>query len=230
MIWSGFILGFLGSFHCIGMCGPLAMALPDASLSNGRFIAGRVLYNFGRAVTYALMGALFGLIGYGFYFSGIQQAVSIAIGILLLLGALPLPGRLKNWGRYSFSGRLKKLLVPLFQKTAASSLFVIGLLNGLLPCGFVYMGIAGAILTGSILNGALFMFLFGLGTFPMMMLLSVSRRFATPKFRFHVNRWIPYIAMVIGILLILRGFNLGIPYVSPDLSKNAQHAASCCHK
>lgn len=230
MIWSGFLLGFLGSFHCVGMCGPLAMALPDPSSSNAKFIFGRILYNFGRAITYAMMGAVFGLIGYGFYFSGIQRAVSITIGILIIFSALPMLGRLKNKWQFNFSGRLKKMLAPLFQKTAASNLFIIGLLNGLLPCGFVYMGIAGAVLTGTVIDGTLFMLLFGLGTFPMMMMLSVSRRFVTPKFRLQINRLMPYIAIMVGTLLILRGLNLGIPYLSPDLSANAHHAASCCHK
>ncbi|MBK9731189.1 MAG: sulfite exporter TauE/SafE family protein [Chitinophagaceae bacterium] len=230
MIWGGFMLGLLGSFHCVGMCGPLAMALPDSNASNARFIWGRILYNLGRATSYALMGAFFGLIGFGFYFSGIQQGMSITIGLLLLFSAIPVFTEFKNRWQFGFSGKLKKLLAPLFLKTSASNLYFIGLLNGLLPCGFVYMGIAGALLAGTVINGALFMLLFGLGTFPMMMLLSVSRRFATPKFRFRINRLMPHIAMLVGMLLILRGLNLGIPYLSPDLSMSAQQTNNCCHK
>lgn len=230
MIWSGFVLGFLGSFHCIGMCGPLAMSLPDTASSNVYFMSGRLLYNLGRAVTYTFMGALFGLIGYGFYFSGIQQLVSVTLGVLLLGSTIPFFAKIKYHRYFSFSHGLKRLLAPLLLKSSASNLFVIGLLNSLLPCGFVYMGIAGALLTGTIINGALFMLLFGLGTFPMMMLLSVSTRFATPKLRFRINRFMPYAVMAVGILLILRGLSLGIPYISPDLSLNGQQAAACCHK
>ncbi len=230
MIWSGFFLGLLGSFHCVGMCGPLAMSLPDNASSDTGFISGRVLYNFGRAVTYALMGAVFGLIGYGFNFSGIQQFVSITIGILLIGSVMPLFAKARNRWYFGFSNVLKKMLGPLLLNAFASNLFVIGLLNGLLPCGFVYMGIAGALLTGTAVNGALFMLLFGLGTFPLMMLLSVSRRFATPQLRFRINRLMPYAVMAVGVLLILRGLNLGIPYVSPDLTMDETHAANCCHK
>lgn len=230
MVWSGFVLGLLGSFHCIGMCGPLAMSLPDPVASNARFIYGRALYNFGRAVTYTFMGAFFGLLGYGFYFAGIQQILSIVIGLLLLISVIPVVGKFRFRWQHHFTGRLKSWLAPLFRDVGASNLFVIGLLNGLLPCGFVYMGIAGALITGTVVQGALFMLLFGLGTFPMMMMLSVSRRFATPKFRFHINRLMPYIAMIVGVLLILRGLNLGIPYLSPDLSMHGMHADECCRK
>ncbi len=230
MVWSGFLLGLLGSLHCVGMCGPLAMALPDPAVSNTRFVFGRLLYNLGRAVTYAMMGLIFGLIGYGLHLTGIQQIVSIAIGVLILINAIPAFARINSHWQKPVVSKLKAILAPMFQKTAASGLFIIGLLNGLLPCGFVYMGIAGAILTGSAIKGASFMFLFGLGTLPMMMAMSVSRRFFTPRFRFHITRAMPFIAMVVGTLLILRGLNLGIPYVSPDLSDNAGHMTGCCHK
>lgn len=230
MVWSGFLLGLLGSLHCIGMCGPLAMALPDPAVSNTRFVYGRLLYNIGRAVTYAIMGLIFGLIGYGLYLTGIQQIVSIAIGVLILINAIPAFARINSRWQKPVASKLKGILAPMFQKTTTSGLFIIGLLNGLLPCGFVYMGIAGAILTGSAINGALFMFLFGLGTIPLMMVMSVSRRFFKPRFRFHITRVMPFVAMVVGALLILRGLNLGIPYVSPDLSDNAGHMTNCCHK
>lgn len=230
MVWSGFLLGLLGSLHCVGMCGPLAMALPDPNVSNTRFLFGRLLYNLGRAVTYAIMGLIFGLIGYGLHLTGIQQIVSIAIGVLILINAIPAFARINSHWQKPVVSKLKAILAPMFQKTAASGLFIIGLLNGLLPCGFVYMGIAGAILTGSAVMGASFMFLFGLGTLPMMMAISMSRRFFTPKFRFHINRAMPFIALLVGALLILRGLNLGIPYVSPDLSDNAGHMTNCCHK
>ncbi len=230
MVWGGLLLGLLGSLHCVGMCGPLAMALPDPGISTARFVLGRLLYNLGRAVTYALMGLIFGLIGYGLYFVGIQQIVSITIGALILLSAIPALAVITSRWQQPIATRLKRILSPLFQKTAASGFFLIGLLNGLLPCGFVYMGIAGAILAGSALHGALFMFLFGLGTFPLMMVMSVSKRFLTPKFRFHITRIMPYVAFVVGTLLILRGLNLGIPYVSPDLTEHAGHLPGCCHK
>lgn len=230
MIWSGFLIGLLGSFHCAGMCGPLAMALPDSGNSQVKFLFGRFLYNLGRAVTYAAMGLLFGLIGYGVYVSGIQQVASISMGLLILISAIPAWSAWNGKWHQPVLQSLKKALLPLLQKTSVQNLFIIGLLNGLLPCGFVYMGIAGALLTASALDGAIFMFLFGLGTMPMMMLMSVNRRFFTPAFRFQINRFMPYFTILIGVLLIVRGLNLDIPFISPDISANGNVPAGCCHK
>lgn len=230
MIWSGFILGLLGSLHCVGMCGPLAMALPGFKQPTSRFIKGRILYNLGRAVSYAMMGLLFGAIGFGFYFAGIQQALTITVGVLILLNVMPVLFKIRNPYQEKFTRRLKKMLSPLLHKSSPSNLFSVGLLNGFLPCGFVYLAIAGAMLAGSAANGALFMFLFGLGTFPLMFLLSMSSRFATPKFRLHITRFVPYIASVIAVLLILRGLNLGIPYLSPQIADDHAKVEACCHK
>ncbi|MCK5087912.1 MAG: sulfite exporter TauE/SafE family protein, partial [Melioribacteraceae bacterium] len=84
-IWAGFVIGFLGSFHCVGMCGPIALALPIGNVSNFQLVIGRILYNLGRVVTYAFFGAMFGLFGKGIAIAGLQSYVSILLGASILL-------------------------------------------------------------------------------------------------------------------------------------------------
>jgi hypothetical protein len=175
---SALTLGLLGSFHCVGMCGPIALAIPLKTDSWLARIFGGVLYNLGRAITYAVMGAVFGLLGRGLVMSGFQQWVSIIMGAIMILSVIT-PSIYKNRfnadkGVFSFVGKLKMSLGKLFAQRSYSSLLMIGLLNGLLPCGLVYFAIAGAIATGSSASGSLFMFIFGLGTLPMLLAFLLS--------------------------------------------------------
>jgi sulfite exporter TauE/SafE len=226
-LWTAFLLGFVGSAHCAGMCGPLALALPGGG-GGATFLLGRLLYNFGRVVTYVLMGALFGLLGQGFALAGLQRWVSLALGLLILLGLLASPRLAKALPVTRFVGWLKASLGSLFQKRALTSLFGIGLLNGLLPCGLVYIACAGATATGSLLSGVDYMLAFGLGTVPMMLAISLVGTKLQFVLRLRLQRLIPVSLAIVGALLLLRGMALGIPYVSPKLP--AQPAdASCCH-
>ncbi|HOW32340.1 MAG TPA: sulfite exporter TauE/SafE family protein, partial [Bacteroidales bacterium] len=100
-----------------------------------------------------------------------------------------------------------------------SSLFLIGLLNGLLPCGLVYIAIAGSIGSGSALMGAIYMALFGLGTMPMLLAINLSGGFISTSLRKKINKLIPILVIIVGILFILRGLSLGIPYISPSEEK-----------
>jgi sulfite exporter TauE/SafE len=227
-------LGFLGSFHCIGMCGPIALALPLNKNSFLARLAGGVIYNFGRMLTYALFGGLFGLIGQSFALAGYQQWLSIAMGLLLLIMVF-LPESAMNKFQlsheiYSLIGKLKSKFSKLLLQKNYSSLFLIGLLNGLLPCGLVYLGIVGAIATGDSLQGSLFMAVFGLGTLPAMLSLSLISNSISLNFRNKIRKAIPAFIVVMGIMLILRGLNLGIPYLSPKMSKTDPTAHECCHK
>lgn len=216
---SALTLGLLGSFHCIGMCGPIALAIPLKTTSWLARITGGLIYNLGRAITYAAMGAIFGLLGRGLVMSGFQQWVSIIMGAIMILSVLT-PSLYKNRfnaekGLFSFVGKVKLSLGKLFTQRSYGSLFLIGLLNGLLPCGLVYMAIAAAIATGSAPGGSLFMFLFGLGTLPMMLAISLIGNLITLELRKKVSKLIPYAIVFIGVLFILRGLSLGIPFLSP---------------
>ncbi len=232
--WTAITLGFLGSFHCVGMCGPIALALPLNQQSYFTKFFGVLLYNIGRMFTYALFGALFGLVGQSFVIAGYQQGLSIALGIVIVTMVI-MPASMSNRFKitasiYSVIGNIKKKLGSLFQQKTYSSLLFIGTLNGLLPCGLVYLGIAGAIATGNGIQGGVFMAMFGFGTFPAMILLSLLGNTISISFRSKIRKVMPVFVACMGLLLILRGMNLGIPYVSPEMSATKVECHKCCHK
>lgn len=220
---SALVLGLMGSFHCAGMCGPIAIALPLHGNSIPQKIFGGALYNLGRTLTYGIMGAIFGLLGQGVQMIGFQQKVSVIMGAIMIISVF-FPALFRNQYRmdkslFSFVGKLKKSLAQLFSVRSYSSLFFIGLLNGLLPCGLVYMAIAGAIGTGEVLLGSLYMIMFGLGTIPMLLSISLAGNILNAAARRKINRLIPVLVVVVGIFFILRGLSLGIPYLSPPKEK-----------
>ena len=238
---SALTLGLLGSFHCVGMCGPIALAIPLKTDSWLARIFGGVLYNLGRAITYAIMGAVFGLLGRGLVMSGFQQWISVIMGAIMILSVIT-PSIYKNRfnadkGVFSFVGKVKMSLGKLFAKRSYGALLMIGLLNGLLPCGLVYFAIAGAIATGSSISGSLFMFIFGLGTLPMLLAISLIGNMITLELRKKITKLIPYAIVFIGVLFILRGLSLGIPYLSPPEKAmtipveqtEEEQKPSCCH-
>jgi len=232
-IWTGFVIGFLGSFHCIGMCGPIALALPIFNESYVKLLLGRVLYNLGRIVTYTLFGALFGLFGKSLELAGLQQNVSITIGIIMLVVIL-MPRKYKNrltdFYLYRFiSNFIKTSFSKLTQKKSNYSLFIIGVINGFLPCGFVYVALAGAVSTGSIYSGSAFMALFGFGTFPIMLVASLAGKYISLGLRSKINKLIPVLALILAVIFILRGLNLGIPYLSPKLNHMPINEEVICH-
>ncbi|WP_162052536.1 sulfite exporter TauE/SafE family protein [Pontibacter pamirensis] len=236
MIWAGFLFGLVGSFHCVGMCGPIAVALPFVWSSGWRYYAGRLLYNGGRIVTYTALGALAGAFGQSLQMAGLQQTVSIVSGILILL-LLVLPAALQ--GKAAKAVGTDKLMIWVrhklgyfFQKNSLGALFMVGLLNGLLPCGFVYIALAGAISAPGIEGAMLYMALFGLGTLPLMFLVSLSGKLISLKLRSTFSRMVPYVGMCLAILFIVRGLGLGIPYLSPKVAHTASHTTeiTCCTK
>lgn len=223
-------LGFLGSFHCIGMCGPIALAIPVKRGSALSMITGSFIYNFGRMITYAILGMLFGLIGQGISFAGWQNALSIALGIFILIMLL-FPKLSLLSGNFGLVLRalekIKSSIRTLFGIHNMGSLMLIGILNGLLPCGLVYLGIAGAMATGNSFDGALFMAAFGLGTFPAMVALTLVRNYISIRFRERIRSAVPVFVGAMAIILILRGMNLGIPYISPAVKTTG--SGSCHH-
>ncbi len=231
---TGFLIGLVGSFHCIGMCGPIAIALPVTAKGTWRFYAGRFLYNIGRTVTYAFFGAMMGVIGQRFFVAGFQQEVSIVVGALMIASAIA-PGLVNRiFGNLkiaqTITTRLKELFSAAFRKRTVASLFVVGVVNGFLPCGLVYMAMAGAATTGSIEGGAVFMAGFGLGTIPVMLGVSVAGSFIPLAVRHKISRLTPVFLFVLGVILLLRGLNLGIPMVSPKIPAQSAAAAAppCC--
>lgn len=229
----GLSIGLAGSFHCIGMCGPLALSLPLNNDSRRGRIYSIALYNIGRAVTYSLMGVLFGAIGSTLFLTGYQQVISISIGAVILFLVLFGNHLNANIGFINrFHNHIKILLGKLLrQEKNVLSYFGIGLVNGLLPCGLVYLAIASAVATGSVLGGGLLMLAFGLGTIPLMFALMVAGRYVSLAVRQKMRRLVPVFIGIMATLMILRGLGLGIPYISPSFAQNEKkEVMSCCSK
>ncbi len=222
MLWTAFVIGILGSFHCVGMCGPLVLALPGQSKGQRvRYLYGRLLYNSGRIITYGILGLTVGLVGKSISLAGYQQWLSISAGIFILLIML-LPGSKQYLvPRLGFLMRItngvKRQLSKLFKRDGLLALFIFGLLNGLLPCGLVYLALAGALAVGSITGSFSYMVLFGLGTVPLLLLLSFLGQFISQQWRHRMYKMVPVFMIFLAVLFILRGLNLGIPYISPQL-------------
>ena len=213
--WTAFTLGLLGSTHCVGMCGPIALALPLSKKQKWAIFKNASIYNLGRIITYSFLGLLFGLLGQGIAIAGFQQFFSIFAGILLLISALAF-ANLESWlVRFPFIAHfflwLKNKMGQLLKKGTPTSNFSIGLLNGLLPCGLVYVAIAGAIVTGGALEGALFMSLFGFGTMPLMLGLIFLGQSIRPSFKTFLRKASPVLMILFSILLIMRGINVSFP-------------------
>ncbi len=231
VIFSALLLGFVTSFHCAGMCGPIALALPLKNDTWLKRIISSSLYNLGRSITYAIMGLLFGILGQGLAMTGFQRWVGIVMGSLMIVAAF-FPAFFKSnfnldKSIFSFVGKLKSSLGLLFRKRSYSSLFTIGLLNGLLPCGPVYIALAASVATSNAYLGALFMFLFGIATIPILMAISLLGNLISINLRKKITRYIPVAVFIIGVLFVLRGLSLGIPFLSPpeEKIKNLEHKA-----
>jgi uncharacterized protein len=230
---AAFTIGVLGSFHCIGMCGPLALALPLKTNSLFSKFTGALLYNSGRIVTYSLFGLIAGSIGHSFSLFGIQQWLSVTVGIVILL-FIVLPKLFPSVFEHTniagtFFEKLRQAFGKLFFKKSNSTLFSIGFLNGLLPCGLVYLAIAGATATGSVTDAVLFMAAFGAGTLPVMWSIAFWGNFICLNARLHIRKMYPYMMMLVACVLILRGMGLGIPYISP-VHDTVTKKISCCAK
>jgi len=233
-IYAAFFIGLVGSLHCIGMCGPIAIALPVPDSSNMSFFTGRILYNLGRVVTYSFLGAILGLVGSKIALAGAQQVVSIVLGVVIIIAVL-LPQKYKNF--FAQHPVIQKLAHPLksnigvlFSKGTFSAMFLIGILNGFLPCGLVYVALAGAIASGDAISGSAVMILFGLGTVPAMFAASVFGKFINIGIRTKIRKAVPVLAIILGVIFILRGMNLGIPYLSPKLTARSEVSSEMkCH-
>ncbi|UOB18914.1 sulfite exporter TauE/SafE family protein [Abyssalbus ytuae] len=220
MLSSAIILGFLGSFHCVGMCGPIAFVLPLDRKNPVKKFFQILLYHTGRLITYGLLGFLFGIIGKGLFISGLQQRLSIVIGVIMIIAAVIPYGKFQ---KYNFSKPAFKILAQIksslgtqLRKKNFTALFSIGFLNGFLPCGLVYMALFGAIAMGSPERSFLYMLLFGIGTIPLMSGAAYLGNFLSGTARKRVQQLIPVFVVIIGIFFILRGMGLGIPYISPS--------------
>jgi sulfite exporter TauE/SafE len=227
---AGILLGLVSSFHCVGMCGPLALALPVHHLQKMKQAFAVLLYNLGRVITYTALGGIFGWLGRGIYIAGFQQWFSIIMGVVILLFAFLyyFLNRSFNpaWLR-SLHGSVQLIMGRLLRSPRLYHYLLLGMANGLLPCGLVYLAIAGSLSTTGIGESMVFMAFFGTGTLPAMLILSFFGVHIKLSLRQQMRKAVPFIIAGMAVLLILRGLNLGIPFVSPVLADAPQPVISC---
>jgi len=228
----GFFMGLIGSVHCIGMCGPLVMALPYSQLMPFQKVLAIILYHIGKIITYGILGILVGVFGKQIPFYNVQQHFSILIGILMLVYVLWVfylqPKRKLGFLKID---RIQKPIITalgiLLNKKKTGAFLFIGLLNGLLPCGMIYLALSSAWSNQSIVLSGLFMVFFGLGTVPALIFVAFGGQLLGIRFRQKIQKALPIMLFSMGVLLILRGMNLGIPFISPMIENGISVAV--CH-
>lgn len=233
MLFSALFFGLISSLHCIGMCGPIAMMLPVDHKNPTKKAMQILTYHLGRLTAYGFLGLAFGLLGKGLFIAGFQQNISIAVGVLMIIIAI-VPE--KVFVQYNFSKPIYKVISSIksslgnqFKRKTFDALFSIGFLNGLLPCGLVYAALFGAIAMQNEVLGVAYMLLYGIGTIPLMSVVVYVSGFMSVPLRSKLQRIIPIITIGIGILFILRGLSLGIPFISPAEQSLFVQANPNCH-
>lgn len=241
LLLTGLLLGITSNLHCIGMCGPIAMAIPVNRSSNWTIFGGIFQYNIGRIFTYSILGAIVGSIGITVATFGFLQWISILSGVFLILFAW------RKWFSLKFSTNLPSIglrnltskgMGKILSSDSSLKLTLLGMLNGLLPCGMVYVALMNALIAGNPVSSAYTMIAFGIGTLPAMIIIGfTANKLSKNQNRQKLNKLVPYLLTVVGLLIVLRGMNLNIPYLSPKVTITAAESEnepkvelSCCHK
>jgi hypothetical protein len=228
---AGITLGLVSSLHCVGMCGPLSLALPIQYLFKTQRIAAIFLYQVGRVISYSTLGFILGFAGRRIYLAGYQRWFSIALGLMMLFLLIHywiLRKRLQPNFLNSFYLTIQGLMTKILKTRGIFPFLFFGIANGFLPCGMVYLALAGALVTTQITQSVFFMMMFGVGTIPAMIAISLLGQFFSLKLRNSFRRIVPVFISIMAVVLILRGMNLGIPFVSP-LLQSASTAPVSCH-
>ena len=212
-----FFMGMLGSLHCLAMCGPLMLAMPATHSSKWQMFVNSLAYQVGRTFMYGLLGLSLGFLGHSINTVAWQQTVSLFVGFLLIaIGVFSISGK-----QIQQIGKIQQLLVGPIVKWIGYWLYkpgghiVVGLLNGVLPCGMVYLALAAAVNAETAQGGGIFMLLFGLGTWPVMLSASLMGALLKRRVKLTIAYWIPLVSIVMGGWFILRGAGLDIPFMSP---------------
>ena len=221
--WTALALGLVGSLHCAGMCGPLALALPGAGTTRVSFVFGRVIYNLGRIVTYCAIGFVFGAFGWTLALAGFQRSISVGAGVTILLALLVSRRGSTGTPVWRMVALVKKVFGRLLHRRSVPGLFALGTVNGLLPCGLVYVAAAGAVAGADLLGGVLYMAAFGIGTLPVMLGIGLAGKRLQFAFRLRLQGLVPISVAIVAVLLVLRGLGLGIPFLSPALGAGSCH-------
>lgn len=222
IINTGFILGFAGSLHCFSMCGPISLLIPIDRQKNIKMILQNITYQLGRVFSYTILGLFFGIIGHSVSLIGLHKILSIGIGINILIYVFFSKKILNNViyiNKYIIKiiNIIQSYIVLFIRNKSFFSLFIVGLLNGFLPCGLLYIAIFTSISMGNVLSGVLFMLNFGIGTIPIMFTTAIVGNYIKYFIKNNITRFIiPITLCFVGILLFLRGSGLNIKYLSPS--------------
>lgn len=216
---SMLFLGIGGSLHCLGMCGPLVMAVPFPK--NRKTNGTKSLYFFGKAIAYGLLGILVGMLGLKAIWGESQRFISVFAGLLVILMVV-FPLIKPKIGKFRFQKSFQKIFQQIKENPKWYHFFQLGFLNGLLPCGMVYMALTVALAAGNPVKSFFGMLIFGFGTTPILWMIAVLKTSLKIDLRKKLKPITTSLSILVGILLILRGLNLGIPYISPKLDTSAE--------
>ncbi|MGB0849696.1 MAG: sulfite exporter TauE/SafE family protein [Bacteroidia bacterium] len=223
MLWSAFILGLLGSLHCAAMCGPFMLGLAARQYS----LFSLIVHHLGRWLGYILLATFFYFIVSPLQIFELQQYVGLVSGVLLVIYGLKsyIPVVNKMFARVTaiISNKMIK------SKAGRTGNVILGILNGLLPCGLSFGAAIMSVNAGSIGASALYMIVFGLGTLPILLAMSYLPKLGLQKSLMSLNAWTPRILVIMGFVLILRSAGLGIPYLSPTYDVQEEKMECCDH-
>ena len=230
MWYLAFFTGLVGSIHCVGMCGPLALTIPMSNRNGYRSITGILLYNFGRITTYGILGLVFSLAGSSLFIGSSQQRLSLVLGIGIIIWALINYFSNANLGSaisLKWFAAVKKPFREILHRKDLPAAGVLGILNGLLPCGLVYLALAQAIAVADPFKGVGIMMVFGLGTVPAMLAFPIFHAALPFTWRKFLVKALPFLAILVGLQLIVRGLDLGWAMLSPKLHEVGQFVTGC---
>lgn len=219
MWYIAIILGLAGSLHCIGMCSPLMVA---ATSIKGKAFYNRIFYNTGRILTYGLVGALVATTGLASGISQVQFMLTLVAGLLMIMMGiagttgvhLPFITSIMN----RFTGKIKTLFGTYLHRKTSASLFITGMLNGLLPCGLTYFALTYCLTLQGPLDGFFFMLLFGIATLPALLGVTAVFAFVIRKTGWELARLSRYTLLFAGALVLAR-----LLFTHQTVIKNASH-------
>ncbi len=205
---AALVLGFFGSLHCVGMCGPIMLTFAGTTHSYRTFW----LYHLGRIATYALLGLALGLLGISVQLLNMQRTFTLFTG-LLLITLYGFPVFRRKLEAFYYQSRLYRWIWSAMKSNMGHSRrwLLSGVANGLLPCGLTYVAAASAVFSPTFLHAAGYMVIFGLGTLPALLLVSVAGHQFSRNFKAWIPLVIPSLAVLAGLLLVLRASLLTFP-------------------
>ena len=215
MFWTALIMGLTGSLHCASMCSPLVLA----ATTNGKGMRDRAIYNAGRITMYSLLGAVLGMIGTWIPFDTFRSGVTISLGITLVVLSIAGISTVRIPVIHALLSRaliwFKQIFASLLKQRSPKTIFLLGFLNGILPCGLTFAALMVALTLGT-WQSAAFMIVFGVGTLPVMLGLASGLNYLIKRFNFSLSSMASILLFVSGCLLITRAFVQHENHVGPS--------------